>query len=1274
MSSSSSPASDRSNVARALRDHPTSSTSSASPTEPRVRHPDAPPLSDSWPQKSGGILSRTHQKKIQDGHGHFASLSKLSRSRESGGFLLDTFTDRGKKRQSRHSDNTLLGQIADSNQERRSEPSTFVLPSEPPSNMAQKRRPTPDGKIRASQSSGDRDKDLQERINDRPYAEDGDTIETASAIRSAHRPSVGIGNTSLERALEPSNHGSLSASRNSSIDPAEIVRMALNLNESRKMSLDPGHLASVPAPDSTKSSVNMLQPRDAVLTGSLRQHLKAQSRSSQNSSPYRASLNGTRSNAISPSPPTSNHSSVAVTQDPPMDYIYHITPATISRAEKAKAYIELAHEHRRLLERLPRLEPSDGSRNLERPYNPLQYLRNRTQRVHNSRPLNTKASGWNNVLHVRNWVDLVEQESGQPGYVMGDVALLPEWRYSHLPLSALRSEDNEGKVPRDSKINGSRGQSRMDWAVNPSDLLADAYWLEQADNKTLAETRQGNKIFPEVRRPFQSRTSSESFPGPSKSASGTRHPIHSIDSPESPKEAKHTMSPVVAESERDTDAEESLSSPYNQSRRSKVKRHLLKKPKAPSYSSDDLSNSETEFTRQPPMHLGKHGVGINTGPLERHMRTLLELENLNQNSEPITHSHIDAPRPGIGGSRRLGVSEGTSRPSQTERHEQAKGRGKHMKASRDVHLNTSISTRPTISIDEFDGAPQNNNNRFSKGRRSKSPSLEDVRSSRWVEPKGLGLRFKRHQRLRQHQQSSDDLRHFQRNGQNGDCPGKTGIDVFDGATSRRDSFGPQGSIVESNSTTDQSSPETNGNLYNNPPASKRFFKGGRIGEIVRNESTQASDIVFKRQPPRRGSATSRKPKESDMPYVRKPEKNSKLTRGEKNRPFPGTYRRRSASTSDIHKSKDSQYHAKNLPSFVSNQRNHLSPPKGPGDHMSIQQEQRRLQRNTSRFDSLAPSPLDTSDVSPTNSSPELARSPRPDLEALSLERQRSYGFPRPDEERSRDSSQSGVESANTRLQAALDLSRNSKSSRNSLTPRESMTPSADLDQISWDLARAPSHPIQQRRMGKTIRSRDIALVHSLLLSSGVKGKSIVERANTPRPSPAPYLLEALSAADETDRNPRAYSLDLIPRHQEHVLAAQNLSKGLNATVSAFENAARRFRNNTCVHLSSQIGDLRERVGSQLTPGVRLTSDDADAFIARLTTTHTLAIKQVNDSVDQMMRKRRQRLRWLRRVGFALLEWVLVALMWWIWLFVFIFNCLRTMLTWVFRGVKWLFWL
>ena len=1248
------------------------STSSSQPLDRSLKQQEIPHRSRSRSQVRGieetnGVSSDARQKRAKDGHGRFASLSnKNSRSRKSEGFLLDAFADRGKNRRSGPDQSALYGANSNVNGERGLEPGRFTSLCESTSRKSQERRSV---SLKSAGESNGTPTDLPngQLIGTRGVYDE--EIEGIAGNESTQTSSAGTEGTFVGRQSRSSKHQSLgheSATRRSAIDSADIVRMALNLNESRKMNLEPGHLASVPAPETKLSSSATLQPRDAVLAGSLRQHLQAQSRSSQNSSPIRGSPNEMRSSILSPSPPSSSRVSSTAPPENQPEYIYHLSPATISRAERAKAFFELANEHRRLLEYLPPLKPHHGSTILGRQYNPLQYLRNRRARVRERTPLDPEASGWNDVLHVRNWVDLVEQESDRSEYLGEDVALLPEWRYLRARQSASKAEDAQNNSTKETKVVTRSEQSRRDWKINPSDLLADAYWLEEADHKVIVESRQGHKIYPRVRRPLHPRASFESIARPSEPGIKTYNVSDSMNSPESPKETKQMTSPTTGETDQDTEIDDGLSSPHDRSKRARMKRHLLKRQKALSYSSDDLSASETESTRQSPMHHGRHAGGVNTGPLERHMRDLLEIEaSSSHDLNHVKESDNDDPRSSVGGGRRLGISEETHKPVHPQRHRDSEMRGVRSSLRNASQIDLSRAT-PQISIHDFDGAKESQNVPKATYHSNGHVKLKETHKSKRLDPIGLGLNFRRRNGSKDRPKSAYGNRGDHNHGTLGF---HSEIQTTDGETSHRGATGAQSPMRDAESGTDPGPEKTK---LSDPPATRRFFKGGRIGEIVRHEGAHASDIAFKVQASRRGSATSISSKDLN---ISSNEERLKPSRNEQQRPLFGSHRRRSASTNDLHDKREPQYHIQNLPSFVSSSQN--KQPSRPlsgrvlDDHITRQQEQRKFQQKTSRFESLAPSPLDTSDVSPINSSPDLSRSTGADPDSLSLERFGSYGFLR---STSQSHSRSGVMSANSRLQSALEIPRSTEDSSASVTPRDFMTPSTPSGHRTWRTANGPTKSIKHRGPSTAITERDIAYVRGLLLSSGVKGKLIVERANTPRSSPAPYLLEALASADETDRNPRSYSLDLIPRRQEHGLAAKNLSKQLNATAGAFESAARHFRADTCAGLTYEIGDLRERVGSQLTPRVRAASDDADAFIARLTTTHTLAIKQVNDSVDQMMRKRRQRLRWLRRVGFAMLEWVLVALMWWIWLFVFLFKCVRTVFTGFFRGLRWLLWL
>jgi hypothetical protein len=70
----------------------------------------------------------------------------------------------------------------------------------------------------------------------------------------------------------------------------------------------------------------------------------------------------------------------------------------------------------------------------------------------------------------------------------------------------------------------------------------------------------------------------------------------------------------------------------------------------------------------------------------------------------------------------------------------------------------------------------------------------------------------------------------------------------------------------------------------------------------------------------------------------------------------------------------------------------------------------------------------------------------------------------------------------------------------------------------------------------------------------------------------------------------------------------------------------------------------------------------------------LQVKQITDDIDRMLRARRRRMRWLRGFGWMLVEWALVAVMWWLWLIVVLVGSVKRVFGLGIGVVRWLLWL
>ncbi|MCJ1230080.1 hypothetical protein MMC12_006751, partial [Toensbergia leucococca] len=196
--------------------------------------------------------------------------------------------------------------------------------------------------------------------------------------------------------------------------------------------------------------------------------------------------------------------------------------------------------------------------------------------------------------------------------------------------------------------------------------------------------------------------------------------------------------------------------------------------------------------------------------------------------------------------------------------------------------------------------------------------------------------------------------------------------------------------------------------------------------------------------------------------------------------------------------------------------------------------------------------------------------------------------------------------------------------------------------------------------------RDIAVVHALLLSSGVKANEICRRAQEIRDPPSQMMLDLQHMV----KSP----LPPIPRCEEHAFAARRLIKNIELSNRQLDDAAEHLANSTVPSLRRKIQAVDEHISLKLTPLVRAAADDADAFSTEITTTCTLAAKQLNDSIDLILRRRRRRLRWARRGGYVVLEWMLLGIMWWVWMIVVVVRLARGIVKGVVVGVRWVFWL
>ena len=222
--------------------------------------------------------------------------------------------------------------------------------------------------------------------------------------------------------------------------------------------------------------------------------------------------------------------------------------------------------------------------------------------------------------------------------------------------------------------------------------------------------------------------------------------------------------------------------------------------------------------------------------------------------------------------------------------------------------------------------------------------------------------------------------------------------------------------------------------------------------------------------------------------------------------------------------------------------------------------------------------------------------------------------------------------------------------RSVLAPLERVT----LPPIAAIPRRGPAHgaPAKRGYMGK----KDIARARALMLSTGMLARGMASRTQT---------LEQQKATPEF-----IGTLQLMAYH--HTISAKHLSSQIHSSAQNLDSKVLAFRTATLSQLHNQIFDIQDEVSAKLTPLVQATADDADVLSGELSTKYVLEVKRLNDEVSTLARKRRRTtLKWMRRGGYVLLEWVVLGVMWWVWLIVVMVRMVRVVARGIGRGLKWM---
>jgi len=146
-------------------------------------------------------------------------------------------------------------------------------------------------------------------------------------------------------------------------------------------------------------------------------------------------------------------------------------------------------------------------------------------------------------------------------------------------------------------------------------------------------------------------------------------------------------------------------------------------------------------------------------------------------------------------------------------------------------------------------------------------------------------------------------------------------------------------------------------------------------------------------------------------------------------------------------------------------------------------------------------------------------------------------------------------------------------------------------------------------------------------------------------------------------NPRLRSINTSTNRLDTLLGSYNARRS-----SFIESTAPRYH--------SRINRASKDVSQNLTPAVRAVADDADVLSTRVTTELTLNVKKLQDEIFSLARRRKGRgkMRFLRRMLWGSVEWMVVVLLWVVWSVFLVFRIVRGSVTVGVRVVRWVLWL
>lgn len=1074
----------------------------------------------------------------------------------------------------------------------------------------------------------------------------------------------------------PSSHSSPSSV---DMDSTQIVSMALNLSEGRRLAQRRIMSQTIPprlAP----------LPTDNTVAGTLRQQLQQSRRVSRTISPGPERGAGRR--AVSSGRSSAFLQPAFEPMNPEDSYRYKFSNSTWARAQKAKDYMELLAQYRRVLELLPPLKPNSLSKvptselspsmpmsldtvnatgQIGRPYDPLQYIRNRKVRARERKTIDGESQGFGDVSRVTDWVDEVAKwVATRQIRTPGSPALPPFFGAEVISMDSSPT-GRSAAVP----ITKPK-RPRNDWVIEPADMLADVFWLEQDDHKRLVEDRNWRRVFPQdsgLYRPL-SRSTNDASPGlastlspPPQVTNGEQPPGRSFGDTRLRKaEVDHAPSSTREKARQKLQEIRG----FNRHGAASHDKHAHSRLRGRSSSTSSSSSSESEKGGRKSMSADTDKDILEKQMMEMMARDAQEVkeDDPRLTQEPVLKELKSRP------------SDITSQPQVVTLESIAASRQHSRTASR---LEGSDSDDKIIVRKARVGSPQRPSREslevppFQRGSSDFSvPNSPEFRASRldnyFIPGMGADLspassraaspsrnplsRVKQifrdrsrdrtaernQETLLNEKESSSDLM-IKPDNRVSSTPELMAKGLLQ---SRTNSVGPDTRLTtRTTGDSHRSHRKSNSLRLGDAGAGLRhLFKGPRIDSVLKSGVSKMSELLWKKESEAEDSDSSTTLSDDSDDQSRGRRKNAKSL-------SPTTSLRRRPSHT-----KHERHYLEVMPAFVPTSEN---------------------KRSHSRNGSLsAPLSRPTSNRSTRF---ELLRPPRIDISAAADSTDPGKGLRADMLDHNKPMSSITEASATDDRRPSLSI----------IPPKAGMVP-AESVRSSRHFSIAEKDPSPERA---PISRRELARLRAMMLSSGVMAMEISRRAHkTTTLTPTTLnekndVLEALgnkvswpeitSLAPEDERN----ELLSQPVSQAELfpVTADILRTAIHSSRENWKSEAEAFKHHTRTDLiERRIDSLRARIQLDLSSLTRNAAEEADEVGGDMVDGQRLKVKAVVDVIDKLSRRRRRRFRWVRRAGWLALEWALVGFMWYVWFVVMIARVFLSVGKGMVRGVRWLLWL